>query len=137
MITDTELKAIIIENLNNFMMYGIQVNLLSLIDRGPDTGSIPRYRLKYNGADITTWADLLAKISLSGITVTPSTRPSMFPTAAVEFNNISVALNDLSPADARWLSTFGNNVSKLVFDMANVYDADLVLPLKITRINLI
>ena len=142
MLTTSQLKALIVDNLNDDKLYGVQLLLTEMLSREMYDVVMPRYRFKRAAADITSLADLIAAINASAITVKASA--TYFSAAAlstipvvVTIDEIEVTLNVSYQTDSKLTAQFGTGKSTLGFVMNYTNDGDAALPLKILNVILV
>ena len=144
MLTNTQFKDIIVQNLNEDRIFAIQAFITRLVERKVFGDGIERYRIKdkITGTMVTSLDDFITKLDADSL------RPDYFyysdkmggdrihPTA-VNLSNFEVHLDEHSFEDAVYFSMFGKGNKNILILINYLSDADTSLPLKIFEIRLI
>ena len=137
--TDAQIKTLVADNLASDKLYGTQLYLTNLIERKSFDAAIPRYRLRYNDADITSLSALIDAIAASAVKITASS--AYYSAAAlcgipvvVSFPQITATLDSRFESDAALAMQNGAGTFTLCFVMNYVNDGDSDLPLKILNV---
>ena len=144
MLTNTQFKDIIVQNLNEDRIFAIQAFITRLVERKVFGDGIERYRIKdkITGTMVTSLDDFITKLDADSL------RPDYFyysdkmggdrihPTA-VNLSNFEVSLDEHSSEDAVYFSMFGKGNKNILILINYLSDADTSLPLKIFEIRLI
>lgn len=143
MITNAQIKAIILQNLDDIRISSISLFLLKLISRKQFGGGINQYRLKNlnTGNYITSIEEF--KVALDALMLTPDYNYNIRPNVGelihpftVTIDNVAIELDKNSYEDEVYLSLFSADVQKLVFHLNYMNDGDTILPLKIIEVRL-
>lgn len=142
MLTPAQITNLVIANLNDDKLYGVQLMLTTMLERAKFDAVTPRYRFKIGAADITNLAELITALNTSLVQLKTSTAyysaqaMSTIP-VVVGFSDISVTLDTVYQSDNALTPVFGKGTKTLGFLMNYANDADTILPLKILNVVLI
>lgn len=143
MLTKTNLKTIIVNNLNDIRITAIALFINRLISRNKYDGNIPQYRIKniINNTYVTNLTDFSSNIDANSLIMDyyfnsdKITSDRIHPFTVI-LGNYIVELNPNSEEDSFYTSIYGNS-SKIILLMNYLADGDITLPLKIFEIKLI
>lgn len=145
MMTNSQVKDVIVANLGDDRIFSIQAFLTRLIERKVYGDGIEQYRIKdkVSGAWVTDLNDFIAKIDAASL------KPDYFYYSdkmegdrvhpiAVNLANFEVYLDEHSDEDNIYTQMFGKSPVKNILLLINyLSDADPVLPLKVFEIKLL
>ena len=142
MITNTEVKDVIVKNFADIRISAIVLFVNKLIDRGPVIEGIEQYRIKdeATGKRIKSLDEFLAAIDPNNLTVEyyrysdKMTGDRTHP-VCVTLNNITIELDSSTREDV-WFAGYARGTYKLMFLINYISDSDDVLPLKIFEVKL-
>lgn len=145
MLTKSQFKDILVNNLNHTYMYSFQLFLTRLISRNVHGGGINQYRIKNLTTDtyITTLDEFIAAIDHNSLSLSydffnnygrsiESPHPFF-----VTLDNFKVELTKYSDEDDVYFELYGDKVKTIMFIMNYLCDLDNLLPLKIIDVKLI
>lgn len=143
MLTNTELKTVIVQNLNDQRLYSLQRFLTDLIERKTHGGGIPQYRITntLTNQPVTSLTDLIDAIHPA------SMKPEVVKNAdalggdrlhpfRVILDNLKVTVNRYSAEDQDYFVS-GKEDLKIALYINYLSDADPDLPLKVFSFRLI
>ena len=144
MLTNSQIKDIITQNLNDGRIFSIQAFITRLLERKVYGDGIEQYRVKdkVTNTMVTSLSDFIAKLDANSL------RPDYYyyadkmegdrvhPTA-VNLSNFEVTLDEHAPEDSIYFSMFGKGSKNILILMNYLSDADSVLPMKIFEIRLL
>lgn len=145
MLTNSQVKDVIVANLGDDRIFSIQAFLTRLIERKVFGDGIEQYRVKdkVTNSWVTNLDDFIAKLDANSL------KPDYFyysekmggdrvhPTA-VNLTNFEVYFNEHSDEDNIYTQMFGKSSMKNILLLINyLSDADTTLPLKVFEIKLI
>ena len=145
MMTNSQVKDVIVANLGDDRIFSIQAFLTRLIERKVHGDGIAQYRIKDTKTDtfVSSLDDFIAKLDANSL------HPDYFYYSdkmegdrthpmAVNLANFEVQLNEHSDEDNIYTQMFGKSPVKNILLLINyLSDADSVLPLKIFEIKLL
>lgn len=143
MLTNSELKNIIVNNLNDNRLFSIQSFLTRLIKRSVFGNGINQYRIKNldNNTFITTLAEFSTHINhdelIAEYNYSENATSDKIHSFIVIIGNYEVELDLNSTEDIIYLNKFGLNNKKIMFLLNYLNDNDTSLPIKITDVKLI
>lgn len=144
MLTNTQIKNIIAQNLTDDRIFSIQAFITRLIERKVYGDGIERYRIKdkVTNTVVTSLDDFITKLDVNSI------YPDYFyysskmegdrvhPTV-VNLSNFVVTFNEHSQEDDIYLTMFGKGDKNILLLINYLSDSDTVLPMKVFEIRLI
>ena len=143
MLTNTELKTVIVKNLNDPRLYSLQRFLTDLIKRKSLDGGVPQYRITntLTNQPVTSLTDLIDSIYPASL------KPEVVKNAdalggdrlhpfRVILDNLKVTVNRYTTEDQDYFVSGKENL-KIALYINYLSDADLVLPLKVFSFRLI
>lgn len=144
MLTNSQIKDIIVQNLGDDRIFSIQAFITRLLERKVHGDGIERYRVKDKVTDtmVTSLDDFIAKLDAV------SMRPDYFyyadkvqgdrvhPTI-INLSNFIVTLDEHSDEDNIYFNMFGKGDKNIVLLMNYLSDADSTLPMKVFEIRLL
>lgn len=143
MITNSEIKSIIINNFNDIRISSIHFFIDFLIKRNNHGGNISQYRIKNILTDnyVTSLADFVSAINdryiiadyYHGSEKMGGDRTHPF---LVILTNFKVELNTNCEEDSKYITSFGKQANSIMFLINYIADGDSVLPLKIFEVKL-
>ncbi len=145
MLSHSDLKNIIISNLADDKIVGVQYYLTELLERRKHGDGIPQYRIKNTLTDtyVQTLVDIGSSIDAASMSVfchpmesKLSTNQMVMP-VIVYVNNLTVELIRISDSDVYFGSASGTGIKKLAFTVGYTGDGDADLPLKIINVKLV
>lgn len=144
MLTEAQVKAIILDNLADLRLQAINLFINKLIKRETDEVSIPIYRLKNTNTntDITSLAEFYSAIDENNLVMNYNFNQKIDPDSYIHgfivvLKNIKVSFDRSSQNDIGWIEHYGAQVNNLCFSLRYMNDADPILPLKITDVWLV
>lgn len=144
MLNSTQIKDIVLLNLEDIRMTAIAYFINNLISRKKHGGGINQYRLKNNntGEYITSLAEFKAALDPSSLYIDyffynvknggETTHP-----LSVVINNIDVELDTNSEEDGIYNMYFSSKANRIMFLLNYLSDTDDILPLKIFEVRII
>ena len=143
MLTNTELKTVIVKNLNDPRLYSLQRFLTDLIKRKTQDGGIPQYRITntVTNQPVTSLTDLIDSIYPASL------KPEVVKNAdalggdrlhpfRVILDNLKVTVNRYTTEDQDYFVS-GKEDLKIALYINYLSDADPDLPLKVFSFRLI
>ncbi len=142
MLTNAQLKQLIIDNLNSPFCFPVTLLLTKMIKRdNASLGSSYLNRIKdtNSNTEVTSLADFISKIDDTkfDLTVSTSNYSNNNIGVSITMKNFQITLNEQFKEDSGLSSLFGIGTHYIRFNLAYARDLDTALPLKITNIVLI
>lgn len=149
MLTKSDFKGMIAQNLADPRLYAIQSFLVRLIERRTFGDGIEQYRItdKKTNAPVTSLDDFIAKLDADSLFAdyfyySDKMQGDRTHPTAVNLSNFVVNLDEHSQEDSLYYGMFGrdtkhNDDKNILILMNYLSDGDLDLPLKIYEIRLI
>lgn len=143
MLTNTQMKDVVVANLGDLRIYAIQAFLSRLIERKVHSAGIDQYRIKdkVTNTMVTSLDDFIDKMDADSLYPDyfyyseKMTGDRTHPTA-INLSNFEVTLNKHSQEDAIYFEMFGGDSKNILILLNYLSDGDLDLPLKIFEIRL-
>lgn len=144
MLTNAQIKTILIDNLNDLRINGAALFINNLISRENYGGGIEQYRI-YNtntNAYVESLADFINGIDENtlvqnwsintGLKELDKTQPTV-----ITLSNFEVSLEKTTDEDYSFTEMYGVSTKKIVIVLNYLSDGDTILPLKIVRVKLV
>ena len=143
MLNPTELKAVIVQNLNDPRLFSFQLFVTKLLDRKVYGDGIPQYRITNTLTDqpVTSMADFIAAIDPASLkpeavkNADALTGDRLHPFRVI-LDNLKVSVHRLSKEDSDYIVS-GKDDFKMALYINYLSDADADLPLKVFSFRLI
>jgi len=144
MLTNAQLKQLIIDNINSPISFPVTYLLHKIITRTPPITTDPNlnYRVKaVSGSttiNITNINDFVNNLDENQflLSISTSTYNDDIIGIRVLFKNIFCTLSDYLPSDSELTNLFGVGKFNIAVHMAYMRDADYTLPLKFSNVTL-
>lgn len=144
MLTEAEVKTILLDNLAHMKAQAINLFIKKLLKRDTLNSSIDIHRVKntVTNTNITTMDEFYAAIDENHLVQNYNFNQSIDPDCFIHgfvviLKNIVVTLDKNSPDDIGWISKYGPDVTNLCFSLRYLNDGDEVIPLRITDVWLV
>lgn len=143
MLNPTELKAVIVQNLNDPRLFSFQLFVTKLLERKVYGDSIPQYRITntLTNQPVTSMADFIAAIDPASLkpevvkNADALTGDRLHPFRVI-LDNLKVSVHRLSKEDSDYIVS-GKDDFKMALYINYLSDADVDLPLKVFSFRLI
>lgn len=142
MLSNTQIKQLIIDNLNSPFCFPMALFLTKLIQRDTTKFNTPDlYRIKdvNTNTDVTSLSDFISKIDDTKFeyNVNISSYSNNMIGVIVKMMNFEVTLKETHVQDSPFTSIFGIGKHRVCFHLAYARDNDATLPMKISNIVLL
>lgn len=144
MLTNAQIKTILIDNLNDLRINGAALFINNLISRENYGGGIEQYRI-YNtntNSYVESLVDFINGIDENtlvqnwnintGLKELDKTQPTV-----ITLSNFEVSLEKTTDEDYSFTEMYGVSTKKIVIVLNYLSDGDTILPLKIVRVKLV
>lgn len=143
MLSNSDIKTIVTNNLNDNRIFSIQLFISSLIERKRFGSGINQYRIKNTNDNsyITSLAEFIAniddtKIKSSYYFGSEKMGGDRVHPFIISINNYIVEIDKNCEEDSMYFNMFGEN-NRVAFLLSYISDGDTVLPIKIIEVKLI
>lgn len=144
MLSNTQIKDVIIQNLGDSRIFAIQAFLTRLIKRNKYDSNIKQYRIydKVSNTYVVSLNDFISKIDAASLIADyfyyadGLTGDRTHP-IAINLSNFTITLDKNSEEDSIYFNMFGSESKNILLLLNYLADGDTILPLKIFEIRLI
>lgn len=144
MLTNAEMRDIVVQNLYDIRIFSIQAFLTRLIKRKIHGNGIEEYRIydKVTNTNVTSLNDFITKISAKSLHAdyfyySGSMSGDCIHPFAICLSNFTITIDRNSDEDSIYFNMFGSEIKNILLLLNYLSDGDTIIPLKIYEIRLI